>query len=103
MQRCRACVFSDINLATTRFSLIGQANSMAQYIVNYKKHQTTDKTIKGEPSSHHIFLYALADFFGRVFKMIPLTKMVRNNFGTSMTRSSIKNSPKYFLTSRRGA
>ena len=32
-----------------------------------------DNTIKGEPSFHHIFLYASADFFGLVFNIIPLT------------------------------
>ena len=41
----------------------------------------------------------MADILGRVFKIIPLTNNVRAHFGTSITRSSIRNSPKYFLTS----
>ena len=59
----------------------------------------SERTMSGEPSSHHIFLYALAEAFGRVLRIIPLTKIARNHFGKSMTRPSIKNSPKYFFTS----
>ena len=59
----------------------------------------SDNTMSGEPSSHQIFLYAFADRRGRVFRIIPFTKKVRNHFGKSMTRSSIKNSSRYGLTS----
>ena len=59
----------------------------------------SDKTIRGEPSSHHIFLYAFAEVLGLVFNIIPLTNKVLAHFGTSITLSSIKNSPKYFFTS----
>ena len=58
-----------------------------------------DKTIKGDPSSHQIFLYAFADFLGLVFNIIPLTNKVLNHKGSSITLSSIKNCAKYFLTS----
>ena len=58
-----------------------------------------ESTIRGDPSSHHIFLYALADFFGLKFKIIPFTRIVLSQSGSSMTLSSIKNSFKYFFTS----
>ena len=51
----------------------------------------SDKTIRGEPSFHQIFLYAWADFFGLVLRMTPLTKKVLNHLGRSITLSSIKN------------
>src|SRR5690606_40970124 len=55
-------------------------------------------TISGEPSFHQIFWYAAADFFGRVFRIIPLTINVRNQYGRSITRLSIRNSSRYGLT-----
>ena len=33
-----------------------------------------DKTIRGEPSFHQIFLYAFADFLGLVLRIMTLTK-----------------------------
>src|SRR6185436_2425361 len=55
---------------------------------------------KGEPFSVHIERYASAERGARNGVIIPLTNKNRHRKGTSITRSSMRNSFRYFLTSR---
>src|SRR5690242_1811610 len=57
-------------------------------------------SINGEPLSVHMLRYASADLGARNGLIIPLTNKNLHNSETSITRSSMRNSFKYFRTSR---
>ena len=50
--------------------LIAKVTGTSTFLVTFLENRS-EITTSGEPSSHHIFLYAAPDFFGLICKIIP--------------------------------